>query len=324
MSSHLMASDCENINLYEQASLNRKIYNQGDMHTCYAHSLSALYEQEYKERVNPYWIAFIHKDRLLHWQPNNLNFSLLSWAYSDLVKKGRCSNKIISDNLKRLKAQSLYSDDQFFYLIQIYFKKEKNLAKLLDYLKENSKDFERAWKLDDIKNILGLVQRAESTKLFDFLKDEVFKGCEYTDDVNANLVSMGRGFESNKKLLNTINNVLKDHKALSIGLCPSAAYKYTEDDIKTKPRLLKSVKGRCGAHYVNIVGSRERENKCELLIRNSYPGFWAHKSLECYCQDGVETFNCTKADITASTKVLGCWVPSEKVLSNTYDLSYFE
>ena len=320
----VFAITCPDINLYEKTHLTRNIKNQGDMHTCYAHSLSALYESEYQTHINPYWIAYIHKDRLLHWQPHDLNFSLLSWAFNDLKKKGICSKNTITENLRSFKASTQYSDDQYFYLVQIYFKKESDPEKLFIYLMNNSKDFKRAWKKSEVKQLANNIKNSNAKNLFEFLDKNIFRNCEHNSKTLGELTNTARGFESNKKLLSIITENLSQHKALSIGLCPDAAYKYKTKDIKTRPRILKSVKSKCGAHYVNIVGSRQNNNQCELLIRNSYPGFWAHESLTCLCEKNGITLNCTKNNFKESDRVLGCWVPSEKVLTNTYDLSFFE
>ena len=321
ISSQLLASVCDNINLYEQAQFDRTIYNQGDMHTCYAHSLSALYRQEFNESVNPYWIAYIHKDRLLHWTPRNLNFSLLSWAYVDLKKKGNCSLTLLESRLEQLKQGTYYSDDQYFYFVQIYYKEGKSSKKLFEYLKENSKDFEVAWNQADVEKLAQTIEGAARSSLFDFFENEVFADCDQVSPIKGKLKNTARNFESNEKLQEVIIEQLSKKKALSIGLCPNAAYKNTHKDIKIKPRILKATKSNCGAHYVNIVGARENNKKCELLIRNSYPGFWAHKSLQCLCERNGQTYNCNYG---TKDKVLGCWVPSEKVLTNTYDISYFE
>lgn len=321
ISTQILASVCEDINLYEQAQFDRKISNQGDMHTCYAHSLAALYEHEFKENVNPYWIAYLHKDKLLHWTPRNLNFSLLSWAFVDFKKKGNCSLNLLESRLEQLKQGTQYSDDQYFYFVQIYFKEEKDSKKLFKYLKENSKDFEVSWKQDDVDKLVKTIEGSASQSLFEFFGNEVFSDCEQVSSVNGQLSNSARGFESNEKLLKIITKQLVQKKALSIGLCPDPAYKLKRKDIKLKPRILKATKSGCGAHYVNIVGSRKKSNKCELLIRNSYPGFWAHKSFECLCERHGQLYNCNYG---VKDKVLGCWIPSDKVLTNTYDLSYFE
>ena len=163
-SSQILASVCENINLYEEAQFDRTIYNQGDMHTCYAHSLSALYSHEYKQSINPYWIAYIHKDKLLHWNPRNLNFSLLSWSFTDLKKRGNCSPTQLESRLEYLKQGTNYSDDQFFYFVQIYFKKEQEV--LLSAINAYSGLILAREKLDiNEKNLNLLNRQVENDKI---------------------------------------------------------------------------------------------------------------------------------------------------------------
>jgi hypothetical protein len=317
---------CESVNLYQENILDLDISNQGDMHTCYAHSLSTLYSYENNIQVNPYWLAFIHKDRLLHWSPRNLNFSLLSWAFADLKKKGLCSSEKLSSRLNKLKSGINYSDDQYFYFLQAYFLKEQNHHNLLSFLIKESKDFEVEWKQADINKLVKDIQASGEKKLFDYLRNEVFVDCFNLESVHGELASFARGFESNSSLKEEVNRVLEDRKILSIGLCPDGAYKKIDDDyqVKIKPRIFKATKSKCGAHYVNIVGKRKNKNRCEYLIRNSYPGFWAHKSFDCFCLNKQgEKVLCKKGDKDIQA-VLGCWIPSEKILSNTYDISYLK
>jgi len=320
------AFTCDDVNLYDDLRLSKVISNQGDMHTCYAHSLSALYSFEAQSEVNPYWLAFIHKDRLLHWSPRNLNFSLLSWAFKDFRAKGLCDADLLSRNLERLKSSTSYSDDQYFYLLQSYFLKEKNIEKLMSFLSENSNDFEHSWNKDQVQKIITHIESNHYEKLFDYLREEVFSVCENTEEVIGSLRSIGRGFESNSRLHNKLSKVLDSRKIVSIGLCPDGAYKKLDSsyNVNSKPRILKSTSKKCGAHYVNIVGKRKGKKSCEYLIRNSYPGFWAHESFECLCLDeNQKQVTCKKSE-AANKTVLGCWIPKDKILNNTYDISFFK
>lgn len=317
---------CEDVNLYLENKLSLAISNQGDMHTCYAHSLSVLYQSESDEAVNPYWLAFIHKDRLLHWSPRNLNFSLLSWAFSDLKKKGLCKADTLRERLRLLKSDIPYSDDQYFYFLQAYFLKEKDTQKLFKFLKDESKDFEISWNIKDVETLVNVIKKSGEEKLFDYLRSEVFKDCFNPENVIGEIESIARSFEKNEILEERVSQVLERQKVISIGLCPDGAYKKLDDkyQVKIQPRILKATKSKCGAHYVNIVGQRKNKNRCEYLIRNSYPGFWAHESFDCFCLNNRnEKIICKKGDKNIKS-VLGCWIPSEKILSNTYDISFMK
>ena len=313
---------CDEINLYIDKSFNTNIKHQGDMHTCYAHSLSALYE---KKELHPYWIAFTHKDRLLHWSPHNLNFSLLSWAYSDVKKRGLCDKNLIDDSIKETLNGIKYNNDQFFYFLQSYFLKAKAPKKLELFLKKNSSDFSQSWKSQEINELISTIEKSNDEKLFDYLENNIFKHCKNNKTINRVLHTSARAFESNKKLAKIISAKLGSLKPLSIGLCSKKTYKKSAPFNKNlKPRILKAASSNCGAHYVNIVGSRKKNSKCEYLIRNSYQNKWAHKKFECFCQDkNGKKFNCKTSSIEKGTKILGCWIPKERILNNTYDLSYF-
>lgn len=347
VSTHLFALCYETNNFKSNPKLiDLEIVNQGDMSTCYAHTLSSLYNTDIakadSEKIHPYWIAYKHKDRIIHWSPKNMDFSLLSWAWSDMLKHSVCDYETAQSLIDSLKKQVPYSDDQLFYLFKTFFKAKrfknirrsrsykKSLDKTLSLLLENSSGFERAWLAEDIKKIFDpLRSKIGSKGLFKFLRKKVFNKCKDSlISVSGRLINTARKKESNNKVLASMINVLKEGKSLSIGYCSRPVIKLdprTSKDIDSKLRIFKAFANGCSAHYSMVVGSRLFENKCELLVRNSYgKDFWAHESNECLCEDleNGRQFNCKKPQ-SQGYRVLGCWIKSEKLLNNTFDLSYF-
>ena len=339
---------CSDTNFYttDPRLMDLEIKNQGDTNTCYAHTLSTVYNLEKakndEEMINPYWLGFVHKKRLIHWKPRSMNYSLLSWSWQDLTKYGSCDNSLIRSSIDKLKNKISYTDDQFFYLLESFFKIKKKykikrdrdyqlaLEKTYKKVLKDSDEFEVKWNYNDIKNIFDPLRfRVVKGDMFKFLKRDAFKKClDNTHDINGTLVSTGRFYQSNRKLARYINRSLKKGSSVAIGYCGRSVFHQDENskNFKVKPRVLKVLKKKCGAHYSALVGSRMKDNKCQYLLRNSYgKSFWAPKRYECWClneKTGTQG-NCQKGQAQKGLRVLGCWIPENKILTNTYDISYF-
>lgn len=335
---------CEDINLYESRpeTLNLEIVNQADMNTCYAHSLATHYNIEHatskSDRAHPYWVAFNHKKRLLHWTPRNLDYSILSWAYRDLKRRGNCSYVETEAKLHELKRGVDYSNDQLIYLLKSFFKVKKKrhgdiFIATLDFVRKKSSKFEREWSLADVTTIISpLIDVTEGIGFYRYLGTQVFNHCRKEDNekITYHLKNFARGFSSNRKVAAKLESILGDEKSVAVGYCARDFFsKKPQDrkDIDFFPRMARAIHLNCGSHYSVLVGSRKTENSCQYLLRNSYgEDFWMDESFECYCRDEISGVgkNCRKGDMKNSNlKVLGCWVDRERLLSNTFDLSYY-
>jgi hypothetical protein len=338
---------CEDINLFETSSTLREleIVNQGAMNTCYAHTLAALYNSEFgqipEKRVDPYWIAFVHKTRWLHWQPRQMDYSLLSLAWSDLKKYGYCDQHYLRSILTHMKRGVNYSDDQFFYLLNHFFKAktfrdarrergfQRIINRLMSKLPERSQaEFEIPWSKADLVKILNPLRfETHRKEFFHWLELGVFANCRsnITNEPQHYLTSTGRFHESNDDLANLVEGLLTQSKTISVGYCG----KIFQDpllEVSATPRLLKAAQVKCGAHYSLIVGSRKQGTKCQYLVRNSYgTGFWAADDFSCWCRNKLsgKGQHCNRVDNNSNLEVLGCWIDSHQLLNNTYDLSYF-
>ncbi len=349
--SSLAFATCENTNFYltKPHLFNLPIVNQGDMSTCYAHSLSQLYNIDKgngEKIVHPYWVAFNHKHRYLHWSPRKLDYSLMSWAQRDLKKRGNCSPDQVQPKLDALKQGVGYTDDQLMFAFT-YFFKFKNLRsisnqnkfdkvfkKFLFKIQENSFDFEKPWSHDELYSILSpLREKMSGIGMMTFLKRHVFQDCTRSDITDV-LSSFGRKMETNENLSARVERLLSEDKTVGIGYCAKSVYTRnpaSSKDIKIKPRLLKAANLKCGAHYSVLVGSRkvqsEKGESCQYLLRNTYgEDQWAHASMDCFCFDVMtETYKeCKSSDVAVNLRNLGCWVDRDKMLNNTYDISYLK
>jgi hypothetical protein len=341
-------ANCPDVNLYRdtQRIWEIPIENQGEMNTCYSHTLSTIYnlnQSSNADNLNVYWTGFIHKNRILHWSPKSMNYSLLQWAWSDVVKKGVCDINVVKANLDKVKNGVPYSDDQLMYLLSYYFKSKffrgvrsernylRTLAALMKKLNKVPEGFERPWVLDEIHQILDPIRRNSSHKgFFEFLGQYVFKECKDNRHRPSGILNYtGRKMESNDWIADYVGKVLYANKPVGIGYCPKIVHAEdpaTTKDITVMPRILKAASTRCGSHYATLVGSRPAGNSCEFLLRNTYSDdFWAHESIECWCLDKStgQQRNCRKKDDQGKVKVLGCWMSKDKLMTNIYDVYNF-
>jgi len=340
---------CDNVNFYETHRLINElpIQNQGALNTCYAQTLSTVYNLEYArdkdDVIDPYWIAFIHKIHGLHWQPRKLDYSLLSLAWNDLKKNGYCNISYIRPEFDRLKKGIGYSDNQLFYLFTQFFKAKTLLTaksnlgfyltinRLMKKLPKRSEgDFEIPWKREEVITVLYPIREETHGKtLFGWLENKVFKSCRESAvfKPTETLISIARSREQNDTLSIVTESLLLQKRAVSLGVC-GRIFKEPNRDFKIIPRILKAANRHCGSHYVTLVGSRKSSNSCQYLVRNSYgKGFWGDASYSCYCKDKTTGKNrdCAKSEsANVNLEVLGCWVDRDKLFNNTYDLSYFK
>jgi hypothetical protein len=344
------SANCLDVNLYDSKSTidDVKIVNQGDMATCYAHSLASIYNIDKAastaEQLHPYWVAFNHKQRFIHWSPRNLNYSLLSWAYADLEKRGVCDIAVVNQKLTQVKRGVAYSDDQLMYALRAFFqeKKLRNISKesvfqkvideTFEKLKKESVEFEVSWQRAELERIYRAIRsQARGLSFIKFLDRYVFEDCrDLNRPIDESLYSFGRAFETNQTVSMKVEYILAQQKSVAVGYCARKVYARdpaTTTDTNAFPRIARAASTKCGAHYSVLVGTRNTGNKCQYLLRNTYgEGFWGDAAIECYCQDKTtgERRNCRKAEGTANLKVLGCWIDSDKMLNNSYDFSYFK
>jgi hypothetical protein len=339
---------CDDVNLYRDTDRiwDLPIENQGEMNTCYSHTLSTIYNlsrPSNDENLNVYWSAFIHKNKFIHWSPKNMDYSLLSWAWSDMVKSGICDANIVRKNLEQVKNGVNYSDDQLMYLLKTYFKSkfwrgsrsdaryQRSLNALMKNLNKIPEGFERPWIVSEVRTIIDEIRHeARGNGFFQFLNQHVFAECKgHKNPAQGILYWTGRGRQTNDWMANHIGARLSEHRAVGIGYCPKVVHEQnpaTSKDVSVMPRVLKAANTRCGAHYATLVGSRPKGQSCEYLLRNTYTDdFWAHESIECWCLDKTtgEQRNCRKNADQGKVKVLGCWMAKDKLMTNIYDVSYF-
>lgn len=322
---NLLASDCPEYNLLEDHQILKtmEVKNQGSFSTCYAHSLSAAYEAKTGKELHPYSIAFEHKKRLLHWTPYNLNYSLASFAWKDVKKKGVCEAFEVEKRLDSFRTNDSYNDDQLIYAIKAFFPHKESHKAIKELLEDSFLDG-TSWLESDLTNLYAKLSHYPQKKFFDFLEEVILKDC-HKEYPSFDLESTGLGFQSNNSLIKNYTTRLELGEPSVIGYC--SHHMQEENYHSVKPRALLSVMPGCGAHYVILVGQKEIKNKCNVLIRNSHSDhFWGHANQSCLCKDSMgDTRLCEKENFKKDVEtVIGCYYDRDLFMNETFDVSYLK
>jgi hypothetical protein len=161
------------------------------------------------------------------------------------------------------------------------------------------------------------------------------------------------GLSSPVKISELLNQLLSQGKPAEVSLCAEILEGKLNHHYTLKPDQTLS---DCGHHSVLAVGRRMNKNKCEYLVRNSWGGAWMGEGLTCACktkshyyedchdlailqsnaedvkmraakshvhfQEALDKFNAIDAEYSSAVKV-GCWVDSESMMANTYNVGGF-
>lgn len=315
-------SNCQEHNLLEtNARLHEmSIRNQGSFSTCYAHALSAYHETMTGTALHPYSIAYEHKKRILHWTPRNLNYSLASYAWKDVRKKGACSSQEVTDRLNYFRVNQEYNDDQLIYAIKTILKYKKNQNRAIEKLMQDPFKDGIEWTNRDLEALYSKLSPYFHRKFFSFLKHEVFKDCTkiYPEE---RVKTKGLGFTSAATMANIYESQLEKNNPVVLGYCSKRVE--NENYSPKKPRSLMALSSKCGAHYALIVGQKEINNKCHILIKNSHSDhFWGTHHCLCLDETGKQIV-CNKEEAKDKT-VIGCYFPKKELIGETFDLTYHE
>jgi hypothetical protein len=131
-----------------------------------------------------------------------------------------------------------------------------------------------------------------------------------------------------------IESYIKDHlgrvkSPLAISYCSTVLYEPDYDGVNNG--LFRYREGNqkkdCGEHASLVVGSKNENNQCHFLLRNTWGnGFGSStKKWKCLCKHkrtGQFVDNCSyKTQSAKNYSVEGCWIPSDKLSKNVYGLT---
>jgi hypothetical protein len=328
------------------------IYDQGELSTCYAYTASQMidfwrfnHDSQATSLTSPLWTALIHKVNVpIHWNPDSLDFSRMTWVFKSLEKNGICEESVVNRAVEKLRnGNVLMTEPDIMYFFQTLWDEYQAHAKLfasnelvyeLAYQKTAGLPYFQGKLVNSIKESFHFMTHYFKGQRLETLMSEVFSECRDQHLLPIQLPereSLGFAFSSNQKIMKRINTVLGQGQPLGVGYCSTLLDKGPGfRGIHLKPRMLGMAvnNNECGAHYSMIVGQRKADSGCQYLIRNTYgTHFWTDR-WSCFCEDKAskgryEECRASSAD-AKNLRVLGCWVNADDLASNVYDLTYFE
>lgn len=348
------SADCPEFNLYlDNSTLDEiPIKNQGFTGMCYAVAASDLMTFELKsqgspEVISPFWFAMNHKRKRgsVHWTPDSLSYSLLSWSYKEYFSAKHCGRSAAEMNLDFISKDtglSPFNIIETYELLWDYLRlgsknpKPVDIEEIVKYITVKFKEKFIVTNLQIQKLLYHYFPIEKYKSLIHFYDEQFFTQCQNEKKLNdkvsitTKLTNDLRAPASETSQENQLLNILKSKQGspLAIGYC-SRIIKYPGHRVPNRSAGLPIIaSSKCGAHYSLIVGAREHKNKCEILIRNSYgEKYWANEGYQCFCQNRIsgEKYNCQKQDFNIEQeRVLGCWFSSRDLAANTFDLSYIK
>ncbi|MBI2606359.1 MAG: hypothetical protein HYW49_09795 [Deltaproteobacteria bacterium] len=306
------------------------------------------------------WIAYNHKSsgafprKLIQWDRRELGYSYMKWAIADAKRNGICGNSAVDPVVSRIKSDARMTDFEFIYLFEqvwmnqdrIDWNDRKSIESFIAELNQEVEGLARAGILSDLiariaERIRGIPGKNGKSAL-PYFGETIFGECRENRLLHPSLPepnTAGIAYASNARILRRIDSALDgdSRQPAGIGYCANI---YDEGHQGYKnfdrlellsgswmPRALRTLTSGCYQHYSLIVGRRPAsDGTCQYLLRNSYgTGFWS-KNWECVCARPDQTLYACAYDPAHSQDdaVVGCWVDSQTLASNTFDVEYFE
>jgi len=341
---HLWAFDCTPVNLITKANspFNKiPVYDQDGSRICYAYTIAQLVD--YKKisegasdrNVHPLWVALSYN--LAHGY-NSFDYGgVVNDALLDLLKNGSCPYDKVMDGLK-LAIESTNSNEPHFLDFLEEYKKARMESRLdvdrspiTDLLSASANH--RMYCATGNHNFLELSEELKQMDKLtspEIIQKLLFPACEnQLEKMNFEVETREHGADTviEDKLQATLNS----GRPVGISYCTNFFTDKTYDGISEKGLIKKwkrrHIKEDCHHHASLVVGRREVENRCEILIRNSW-GTGLNPKMgkgKCLCRDkatGAFADNCHEDMVNIQKfTVEGCWYDSKDLARNIRSLT---
>lgn len=333
----VFAQDCPSLNLVtaKDSPFNKlPVYDQDGIGICYAYTAAQLADyyiiQNGGERsIHPLWGALKLSEAE--------NKTTISIGYTDLAleqikKKGNCHYNKISGSLSEWATKANIRESEVMSLIESF------ASKLT--VRQNAQSSPLAE--DEIEDIINVTFNAHKAYCSpgatleqllpelkalsvmssrEMLSKLILPVCQKPDKIKLPGVAYYSKKSGQQNLEELKKQLTNRATPISVNYCSEVLY---------KPSYSGGDRTSCGMHASLIVGMKKDENKCKLLLRNSWgTGFGTHTdNWKCLCKSR-ETGELVD-DCTASTHnngkytVEACWIDSDALGRNLDSLSYLK
>lgn len=334
----VFAQDCAPVNLMTapNSPFNKiPVYDQDGIGICYAYTASQLADyhliQNGGERsVHPLWAALKFSERE---KKSTVSAGYTDLALKEIKKYGNCHYDKVEGPLSDWARKANIKESEVMNLIELFATKLEvqqktktsslSAAEIDDVITATFNDHKPHCSLGaTLEQLLPELKALSVMSSTEMLSKLVLPACQATDKIKLPGVAY-YSKESGQQNLQELQKQLVQRKTpVSISYCSQLLY---DPNFSGGNR-----RDNCGIHASLIVGMKKDDNKCKLLLRNSWgSGFGTHTdNWKCMCRN--RTSGELVDDCTASTHnngmyiVEACWIDSEALGRNLDSLSYLK
>jgi hypothetical protein len=315
--------DCSEVNLItETNSPFQKIpvYNQEKINICYAYSAAQMVDYHLlkngakKRSVHPAWVALNYS---LKHNRHQLEIGHTKEALESLAEASNCDYETVSDALKSWAKRNDVSE-----------------ARILSYIERNTPTVPAA-----ALRMPASLPSVTDLRTSNMTSVQVLSSLLTMNCLNKKSVSIPKAHKYNFEQLASdeafhnmlVSKIRQIKSPLSIAYCSNV---WKDADYKgiglTWKGVRDSLKDDCHYHESLVVGRKKIGGSCHLLIRNTWGTRWTadNKNWKCVCRNkksGDYADECRpETHPDSDYSVEACWLPSDKIASNTGLITFME
>ena len=334
----VFAQDCPSLNLVtaKDSPFNKlPVYDQDGIGICYAYAAAQLADyhliQNGGERsVHPLWAALKFAERE---KKSTVSYGYTDLALKEIKKYGNCHYDKVSGPLSDWARKANIKESEVMNLIEIFATKLEvhQKTKSSELITEEIEDVIAATINDQkphcspgaiLEQLLPELRALSVMSSREMLSKLILPACQTPDRIKLPGVAYYSKESGQENLQELQKQLAQRNTPVAISYCSQVLY---DPNFSGGNRI-----DNCGIHASLIVGMKRDDNKCKLLLRNSWgTGFGTHTdNWKCLCKSR-ETGELVD-DCTASTHnngkytVEACWIDSDALGRNLDSLSYLK
>lgn len=351
---------CAEVNLQTKEDSPLKdipVYDQNGLGACYAYAAAILLDYELKKNGNsdhslthPIWLALKYSQSVYD---KSLEGGIMKDAINKIRKIGICKKEVIDEALTDVKKENNISHAQFLDIVELahdIFKKDPKMSVDDIYTTAINKCQAKAYNItNSLQDSIFASFQVEEGLFSQVMPTTYLKGllakCKAENIYKPEVPKAKKSCEKciDEKLDEKMAEVLNAGRPVGIRYCASILryddYRGIKDSNKSgwlassrseKVKLEKDVENDdgtktrgCRRHASVVVGSRKNSaGKCQYLLRNSWGSRAYKKFPNCLCESEKGVYEeCGYKD--GQPNKVGCWVDSEELTPNIYELTHF-
>lgn len=353
-SSHVFASNCEEVNLVTEKNSPFKkvpVYDQDGAGICYAYAATQLVnyylvKKGQSRSIHPTWAALKYAES--SWFKNQLTSGLAVDTIKALKEAGVCSEEQVSKGLKEWATKAKLKESELIGFLEKVVPQISAQYRSAGYSRNPFKaplPSEAEVKATIQKAIKDFKPYCTASAELDKLMPELLNiGIMSSERVIASLVineckkitklNIPTPIRDRPKTDDDYGKILKtklNSKTLTaLSYCANILKDPKYDGIQSSMWDSRKSASDCGGHESIIAGKKMINNQCHFLLRNSWgAGFNSGtKKWKCLCKNkktGAFLDNCESSKHNnGQYTVEGCWISESAINKNSYGITYLD